>query len=167
LGTEERFETFVEKARMIQRHAYMPEFDGVLEEWEQECEEFLIGEFGKGPAHVCTYADSALFGVKFWQYQDTAPDTYAFCAWRQKDEFKTTPEVVMDFDQIATLPAESLVLNFFLAMLEEKLHIRFPEKDEAQIGELTNALTEKFLGVKLPEPFEKESYERRRALVKQ
>jgi hypothetical protein len=139
-------------------------YDGVLDEWHEQCVEFLADNIGPVPPHSYLFATSAVFAEKYPDHK-TDPDTYAVTRKHELGTFESMPEIVIDTERCLKMGPQSAVFNIIIALVEELLHVKYPEFNEAQIGDLTNNLTEKYLSIKLPERFREASQRGRRSIV--
>jgi hypothetical protein len=73
----------------------------------------------------------------------------------------------MNCDELMKLPPYDMVLNFFLGLIEELLHTRYGlTKNEVEIREMTNTLTEQYPGIRIDALCKRQSTERRRLIDK-
>lgn len=155
-----RFKKYLREAGEVEK-SFMGIYDGILEEWLEDCLAFIEGRVGKVPPHVVQFLGSDEFKLKFRTGRNSEPDTYAVRMQRGGG----LSDIAIDFGKLEGLPREDLVVNFFLGLVEELLHTRYGlTLGEAEIGKLTNELTEEFLGISLGNEYKQKSLRRRRNL---
>jgi hypothetical protein len=141
----------------------MGNYDGILESWYEDCLKFVEGKVGKVPPHVVGFLGSDAFELKHATASGSKPQTYAFRTQRGQ----SISDIAINLEELMKLPPHDMVLNFFLGLIEEILHTRYGlTKNEVEIGEMTNSLTERYLGIRIDNDYKKQSSERRRLIDK-